>query len=400
MGYKLVFPAQPAYALGSPSFATPHLGIAQLVLHANSYSLGSPAFAIPTLRAVHSLAANVYSIASPAFFAPAVSQVQHLFTNAMSLSALGFTPVHYIHNYQLSGLGFSVGPLIFTFNPSGIIVNSHFVANAYFLDSPRFNYPRLQVTAQPVVVYPLTYLNDVQQASAVLANLLNLLLMSIPPQSGSAADDARILIGAMRAKADAAIRSNTLGTDLQAIFDACFLAGSTYAGVEVARQYLLSQQASRSVFTQTLYRSALVMTMALESKVMAATKYVTQADAQVATAQALAMFDDAKNLGIDEVDAITYQTLNAMGGALTNHLARTQLQLPRYLTYTSKVRMPSLYLANRIYADASKYQEIEAENDVIHPAFVPQVIRVLSSATIAQPAPPYPPPGVPAVRGG
>src|SRR5262249_50888274 len=91
-------------------------------------------------------------------------------------------------------------------------------------------------------------------------------------------------------------------------------------------------------------------------------------------------FDAAKAIGIDEVDVLVYQTLNAMGGALINHLGTTELQLPRMVTYRMQMPMPSLYLANRIYADATRSDEIEDENDVIHPAFVPPTIRVRSNA--------------------
>lgn len=365
-----------AYSIGSPAFATPTLTVLSLVLHANPYWI-TPTFATPTLRAVHSIHVNAYSLGSPAFAAPTMAQRHRFFTNAMAIGSPDFATPRATTTYQLSGLGFAIGSPIFA-TPGPIAPNYVFIVEPYWI-TPKFGYPRLQWRLVETGIPP-TYLTQVEAAADMLAGLLNLLLKSIPSTAGAKANDARRLIGALRANAEAAIRGNALGTDLAAIYNALWTAGATFGGIEAARQYLMQQAADQSVFTQIVFRSALVMTLALESRIITAIRFTTQADVQTMLLHVSDMFDAAKAIGIDEVDAATYQTVNALGGAITNHLARTELQLPRFITYTSDIRMPSLYLANRIYADASRYQEIERENSVIHPMFVPQTIRVLSNA--------------------
>jgi hypothetical protein len=247
-----------------------------------------------------------------------------------------------------------------------------------------FAYPRLQWQVVTLDLPP-TYLTQIESATNILIGMLNTLLSSIPPSQTPERDTVRVLINDLRSNADAAIRGNTLGTQLQAIFNACVPAGATFAGIEATRQYLMSQAGSTSVFSQIVLSNSLVMTLALESQIVANMSFTTQNDIRNMIAYMAGAFDDAKALGIDEIDVGVYQALNAMGGSLINHLSRSELQLPRYMTYVSGISMPSLYLANRIYASEggtssieTRSSEIEDENGVVHPAFCPRTLRVLS----------------------
>jgi hypothetical protein len=384
LGSKYVFHAA-AYSLASPSFATPTLatasGIAQL--HANPYSVGSPSFAIPSLRIYKIFAVNAYSLGSPAFAFPAFHQNHHIFTNSMSLSGLSFTTPQLLKNYQLtaSAAYWLASPDIHS--DIVIEVNRTLTAQAfgYTLDHPRFGFPRLTVTIIQAP-WPRTYFSQAEEAGAMLGNLLNYILMSLPPVQTDARDLCRRLCTTLRDNASAAIRGNTLGTQLQAIYNAADAAGASYGGIEAARQYLMSQVASTSAFTQIVFRSALVMTLAEESMIISRFPFATQAEVQNMIYHVRDMFDAAKALGIDEVDIVLYQTLNALGGAVMNHLATTELKLPRFMAYQTGMPMPSLYLAQRIYADPSRSDELEAENGVIHPAFMPRTLRVLSAPPV------------------
>ena len=142
----------------------------------------------------------------------------------------------------------------------------------------------------------------------------------------------------------------------------------------------MSYAGSISIFSQTVMRSALVMTLGLESIIISQMTFTSQDDARAMAVVVQAMFEAAKEIGIDTVDAGVYQDFIAMGGAIMNHLATTALQLPRYMTFTAGAPMPTLYLANRIYADASRFIEIEQENKIVNPAFAPINLRVLSNA--------------------
>jgi hypothetical protein len=383
LGTKFVF-TTPAYSLGSPSFATPTLTSAagSNRLTANPYSVASPAFATPGMRFYLSLRANPYSLASPSFAMPAQGQKFHFFTNAMVLSALSWMAPLLQRNFKLTTAAYSLASPAFAQDVVAQINHTLTIStDGYSLDHPRFGFPRLTVTVvQPS--FPRTYYSQVEEAAGVLDNLLNYILMSLPPGQTPQRDYCRRLATTMRADPAAAIRGDTLGTDLQNIFVAADAAGATYGGIEAARQYLMSEADSTSVWTQTLLDSALVMTLAEECNIITRMSFASQSDVQTMILHVQDMFEQATALGIEELDVTVYRTLTAMGGAIMNYLASTELQLPRYMAYRAAAPFPSLYLAQRIYADPTRADELERENGVVNPCFMPVMLRVLSNPPI------------------
>jgi hypothetical protein len=368
------------YDLGSLDFDVPAVTEISLILHANPYSLSSLDFASVFMRSFQKLSAITYSLGSPDFSVPGFNAgVHRLFTNSMSLSPLDFAKPVYIPHYPFIGAGFDISGLAFT-SPSLNQVQHVAAVNEYSLGKLSFGYPRL---TQIIVVtdYPPTYFTQVESTSNMLRDYLNLLLASIPIDADKdAVDNARVLINTLRSNAEVAIRGITLGSDLEDIHNAVYDADATYSGVEAARQFLMQQTGSNSLFTQMALGSMLTMCLALESSIIVTMKFTTRDEAQNMVLHVRDMFDAAKDLGIDEASISVYQTLNAMGGAVVNHLALAELQLPRVIEYQTQMPMPSLYLANRIYQDASRADEITEANGVIHPAFCPVNLRVLSNA--------------------
>jgi prophage DNA circulation protein len=52
--------------------------------------------------------------------------------------------------------------------------------------------------------------------------------------------------------------------------------------------------------------------------------------------------------------------------------------LPRIVNYQMPINYPALALANRIYADGSRSDELIAENETVHPAFMQRDVIALS----------------------
>jgi hypothetical protein len=380
LAFKYAF-SSPAYALGSPAFARPTVTTfppgALKQVHANPYSLGALAWPSPSILQKRAFTANAFTLGSPVFATPAAPRIGYrLFANASAIGSPVFATPPLLFNYKLKQASYSLGPL--AWSPVGpFFIKNAFKVNAYWLGSPRFAAPRLQTQIVSLGLPP-TYFTQIEEATNVLVGMLNRLMSSIPPGQTTARDALRIMVSVLRNNAGAAVRGNTLGTQLQAVFLAADAAGATFPGVESCRQYLMSYAGSFSVATQIVFRAGLVMTLGLECKIISRLTFKTRDDVQQLMIQLRAAFEESKALGIDEVDALVYQTLNAMGGAIMNHLAQQALQAPRFVSWQSKAPLPSLYLANRIYADASRSDQIEAENDVVHPAFCPTRLRVLS----------------------
>src|SRR5215475_2586613 len=378
VGIKFVF-SSPAYSLGHPVFATPTVSrFASLtVFHANTYSLASPVFTAAPFTQKRVFHANPFWLGSPVFVRPIPGIKYVLFTNAWAVGSPIFAKATYQFKYQIAKPAYySLGPLAWP-AVGPVIVQDLVHANDYSLDSPRFAAPRLQTEAVDLGL-PMPYLTSVEEATDVLIGTLNRLLSSIPPPPSPVRNNLRILVSVLRNNAAEAVRGTALGTQLQEIFTAADQAGATFPGVEITRQFLMAQAGSLSLHTQILFRSALIMTLGLECNIIGRLKFKTRDDVQQLILQLRESFESAKALGIDEIDVLVYQSLNTMGGAIINLLARNQLKLPRFVSWHSKSPMPSLYLANRIYGDASRSYEIEDENDVINPVFCPTRLRVLS----------------------
>jgi hypothetical protein len=90
-------------------------------------------------------------------------------------------------------------------------------------------------------------------------------------------------------------------------------------------------------------------------------------------------FDKAREQAADNMDSATYQTITALAGSLMYHLSRTALQLPRIVKFTYQASLPSLFLSQMIYQDATRSDELIDMNDIVHPLFMTLDIQGLSA---------------------
>jgi prophage DNA circulation protein len=85
-----------------------------------------------------------------------------------------------------------------------------------------------------------------------------------------------------------------------------------------------------------------------------------------------------EEIAADEMAQDTYQHLVSLHAALAFHLAQTARPLPRMLNYAFYDTYSSLVMGYRLYSDASRGDELRAENKVVHPAFMPRSGRALA----------------------
>jgi len=64
---------------------------------------------------------------------------------------------------------------------------------------------------------------------------------------------------------------------------------------------------------------------------------------------------------------------------VSNDLSLRSFSLPVMVTYTFSNPMPALWLAQRLYQDASRAEELIAENRPIHPLFCAPTGKALAS---------------------
>jgi len=86
-----------------------------------------------------------------------------------------------------------------------------------------------------------------------------------------------------------------------------------------------------------------------------------------------------------ELDEITdYQVFDYMTKlrtAIQTELTKTGYALPELVTYTAKTNLPSCLIAQNIYQDGTRSDEIIQRNNanVVHPMFMPTTLIVLAS---------------------
>lgn len=81
-------------------------------------------------------------------------------------------------------------------------------------------------------------------------------------------------------------------------------------------------------------------------------------------------FSSAEDQAADLLDNVSYRALIETHGAIINDLTTRERPLPRMIKFVFPRPMPSLWIAQRIYADASKNSELIDENLPIHPLFM------------------------------
>jgi prophage DNA circulation protein len=218
------------------------------------------------------------------------------------------------------------------------------------------------------------------EAIGIMNLVLNDLLNTLNGQIGTVAEQTRYLCGALTA--DGASELNAGGpqfwTDFANCFEAARQAGATFQTMDVVRSDAEAQSPTGYAGVE-VRNFAVRMALVEQSRILAATTFTNRQDIDNYFNQINASFDAAELVAADNQDNVAYQALINLHAAVSNDLATRSRPLPRMVTYTFPNSMPSLYIAQRIYADPSRNDEIVAENQPIHPLFMSQTISVLSN---------------------
>ena len=88
----------------------------------------------------------------------------------------------------------------------------------------------------------------------------------------------------------------------------------------------------------------------------------------------------AQDFAAAQFNNTVWRALLALHGAVVRDLGARARPLPRIVPYSVATRLPLLTLANRLFGDAGRSEELLAENrDTVHPLFMPADGRALSS---------------------
>ena len=218
--------------------------------------------------------------------------------------------------------------------------------------------------------------DEIEDVVAVVSAGLDLLDARVR-DTGRVGADYRRLSGDLRADTQAAIAVRTLGDRLAAVFPAARVAGfarRAWPGLMSGFAAIQTATIKGAGLVTDLRRLALIE----DVRALATVTFVSRSDIEAEQARLAATFDaltlEASDLG--ELEAA--RALTALLGAVVRDLEARGRPLGRVVTYAYPEPIPSLVLAHRLYADASRAGEVAAMNKTRHPAFMPVTGEVLS----------------------
>lgn len=216
-------------------------------------------------------------------------------------------------------------------------------------------------------------------AVAALRAVLDALLASGVDAASQDGATLRQLCGALSADAVDQVQAGTFGTPLGACFAAATAAGATFPGMDRVRQQAQSVTAADLPIqrvAQTAARYALIEI----ANILRVTTFTSRQDVDAALARVNAAFVPAEDYAAGQFNSRPWRTFIALHAAVVRDLNTRARPLPRIVSYSFGTRMPLLTLANRLFGDASRADELLAENpDTVHPLFMPDMGRALSN---------------------
>ena len=121
--------------------------------------------------------------------------------------------------------------------------------------------------------------------------------------------------------------------------------------------------------------------VALAAMATASSTYQPQSsgDAAAVRSQVLAVLDAEVTIAGDQFEDDVYGSMRSLRAQVVQDLNTRGAQLPTLVTVTMAAALPALVLAQRLYRDVDRADELVARADPIHPAFMPRAFSALNA---------------------
>jgi prophage DNA circulation protein len=185
-------------------------------------------------------------------------------------------------------------------------------------------------------------------------------------------------IGDMRANGLVYLNDQTFGTELLNIFATIRTLGVTTQMVAAVRQQIMAENPV-GLISILVVETAIIDCLTTECILITQIAFKSQNDVEIMMQVMKTAFDAARDQAATNMDSATYQTLTYLAGSIISHLNQTALVLPRVVLFDYQASLPSLYLANLIYQDTTRSDELIVGNQVVNPVFMPRSIMGYSA---------------------
>lgn len=215
-----------------------------------------------------------------------------------------------------------------------------------------------------------------KEVSAITSRLLAELLAT-PPLSGSAAD-LRLVIGDLDAYSLARMAEGGFGDDLLNCFEQALLAGADVNGFDRVRK--AAQDENPLALEAVMVVAGFIqLSLAYQAKSLATITFKSRQAVEVMLANMNTAFEPAEEYAADQPASDVYRAIIGLHAAVTRDLIMRSKPLPRMVDYSFGRSFPTLRIAQILYGDASRAEEIYEENKVPHPLFMLGIGRALSA---------------------
>lgn len=204
-------------------------------------------------------------------------------------------------------------------------------------------------------------------------NVCNLVLgelLAVCPTEGQAGADVRTAIGDFNAYGLQLIAVDQEGPALESIFSLALKAGITQA--QLASVFDFIEPIGTITLGGQLMKDFLAeLTLAYECRVISSMTFESRDDVDALMQVLIAQFSPLEEAFADAMDQASYRALLQLRSGVVAFLVETAQPLPRLMNYQFNQSLPTLVLAYKLYADASRADDLIAENAIVHPLFAP-----------------------------
>ena len=220
--------------------------------------------------------------------------------------------------------------------------------------------------------------HEAREAADIVRVATSMLLQTSNDQIGRAGSDLRRACGDVATNAEAYITYNQIAPKLAYCFNQARLTGATMDEFDRIQQAMVAETPV-SLIAALMTQSCVSFSLQQMSLALTGVTFTSRQDVDAVIPQINTAFDAAEESAADEMALVSYRTLVALHAATTFYLYQTARPLPQMLDFQFAAIRPTLIQSYRLYADASRADELRNENKVVHPAFAPRTGRALSA---------------------
>jgi hypothetical protein len=223
--------------------------------------------------------------------------------------------------------------------------------------------------------------HEANEATPIMQRAIETLLRVLPatsdPELMLTRASFRHACGILLANAQRWIQNDEAGPPLDKCFDLAVQSGMQLPGMRAVRNQVYAET-TVSIGATLIRNSIIEMTLSHAARILAVTDFVSRDDVDYIKKLIQTSFAPLEEQAADSMDQQTYRALVELHAAVIFFLTETARPLPRMLAWQFMQVMPTLLLAQRLYYDAGRADELREENHIVHPAFSPRVGRALS----------------------